>query len=287
MTGFGAASVEARGATVGVEIRSVNHRHLHVKTRLPSELSAVESEIEGLVRKKLQRGSVTLHASLTTPAASRAATLRTDVAKRYQKEVRRLASELGVEPTVTLEQLLALPGVVAEAEAEREPQSLQKPLRKAVDGALEALLVMRQTEGDALLADLRRHAKGLAGIVARMDKRMPKVVRTHQENLRRRVRELLDGAAVSETDLAREIALIADKGDVAEEVARIGSHLEQFEGLLAKGGAVGRQLDFLVQELFREVNTVGSKCSDATVAHWVVDAKTRIERLREQIQNVE
>lgn len=287
MTGFGAASVEARGATVGVEIRSVNHRHLHVKTRLPSELSAVESEIEGLVRKKLQRGSVTLHASLTTPAASRAATLRTDVAKRYQKEVRRLASELGVEPTVTLEQLLALPGVVAEAEAEREPQSLQKPLRKAVDGALEALLVMRQTEGDALLADLRRHAKGLAGIVARMDKRMPKVVRAHQENLRRRVRELLDGAAVSETDLAREIALIADKGDVAEEVARIGSHLEQFEGLLTKGGAVGRQLDFLVQELFREVNTVGSKCSDATVAHWVVDAKTRIERLREQIQNVE
>lgn len=287
MTGFGASSVEARGATVRVEVRSVNHRHLHVKTRLPSELSAAENEIEGLVRKKLQRGSVTLHASLTLPAAARAATLRADVAKRYQKQVRQLARELGVEAEITLQQILSLPGVLAEAETEADAGALQRPLRKAVDGALEALLVMRRTEGEALLADLRRHAKGLAGIVARMEKRMPKVVRGHQESLRRRVRELLDGAAVSEADLAREIALIADKGDVAEEVARIGSHLEQIDGLLEKGGAVGRQLDFLIQELFREVNTVGSKCSDAPVAHWVVDAKTRIERLREQIQNVE
>jgi uncharacterized protein (TIGR00255 family) len=147
---------------------------------------------------------------------------------------------------------------------------------------------MREVEGKSLLADLRKNAKKVASLVATIEKRMPVVVREHHESLRKRVEELLDGrVSVRSEDLARELALIADRMDVGEEITRIKSHVDQWESLLAKGGAVGRQLDFLVQELLREANTIGSKCNDAPVAHAVVELKTLIERLREQVQNVE
>jgi len=148
---------------------------------------------------------------------------------------------------------------------------------------------MREAEGEALRADLVKHARALARLTARIEKRMPTVVRAHQQSLKQRIELLLDGRVdVQGPELARELAVIADKGDVSEEVARIASHLEQLDGLLdGAQRAVGRRLDFLVQELFREVNTIGSKCGDAQVAHWVVEAKTVVERLREQVQNVE
>jgi uncharacterized protein (TIGR00255 family) len=147
---------------------------------------------------------------------------------------------------------------------------------------------MREAEGRSLEEDLRKNGTAIERIVARIERRMPQVVREHQRTLRRRVTDLLENRqGLSQTDLAREIALLADRLDVSEEIARLKSHLTQLVEFLDRGGAIGRKLDFLVQEIFREVNTIGSKCSDAKVAHWVVDAKTHAERLREQAQNVE
>jgi uncharacterized protein (TIGR00255 family) len=157
-----------------------------------------------------------------------------------------------------------------------------------VDQALARMLEMRTAEGMALAADLRRNAAELEKLAARIQKRMPSIVRGHRTALAKRVQALLGGKVpVTGADLAREVALQADKLDVAEELARLASHLQQLERFVERGGRIGRQLDFLVQEIFREVNTIGAKCSDATVAHWVVEAKTRVERLREQVQNVE
>lgn len=287
MTGFGAASGEEGDVAIRVELRSVNHRHLQVKVRTPAEISNLEPDLDGLVRKKLHRGSVSLAVFLREPPESRAAVVHPEVAERYRGQIEALGEQLGLDGSVDLAQLLTLPGVLTVPDAEVEDRSLKKGVQRVVRYALAALEEMRATEGAALEKDLRKNAVALERIVGRIEKRMPKVVRGHHRTLQKRLSELLDGRAVPEADLARELALIADKADVTEETSRLRSHLEQLDAVLEKGGCVGRQLDFLVQELFREVNTIGSKCSDADVAHWVVDAKTRVERLREQVQNVE
>ncbi len=195
---------------------------------------------------------------------------------------------LGLEGSIGLSQILGLPGVLVPPSDDGSAQRLGKSIKDLVSQAAGALVEMRAEEGAALEEDLTKNAESLDAVVDKIVKRMPEVVDQHHAMLRKRVEELLgEGAALAPADLSRELAVIADKGDVSEEISRLRSHLTQLESILKKGGAVGRKLDFLVQELVREVNTIGSKCSDATVSHWVDDAKTCIERLREQVQNVE
>ena len=289
MTGFGAASRDDGPHALRVEVRSVNHRHLLVKTRLTSEFAFLEGEVEALVKKRLERGSISVHLASERGRDGVEAKLAPEVALRYRNQIRRLAKELDLAPEVSMDTLLALPGVVVAGESSAaDSKGLPKFLLAAIDEALGRLIEMRETEGAAIESDLRKHAAATAKLVARIEKRMPTVVRTHQKHLERRVSELLDkGSAVSAADLAREVALLADRLDVSEEIARLKSHLAQLDAFLEKGGRIGRKLDFLVQEIFREINTIGSKCSDSKVAHWVVEAKTHAERLREQVQNVE
>lgn len=289
MTGFGASSGQAGGRGVRVEVRSVNHRHLQVKTRLPHELAFLEGELESAVKKRLKRGSVTLHVEAPRAAASEAARVNLDVAERYRAQLATLSKSCGGDGSVPLAALVGLPGVVGVPED--DPAALRREGKGVVKCAAEALarlVEMRETEGAALLADLRKNARAAAALVDRIEKRMPAVVKAHQKALGARVAELLgDRHPLDGADLAREVALIADRIDVSEEVSRLRSHFDQFEAFLAKGGDVGRKLEFLVQEIHRETNTVGSKCNDTKVSHWVIDLKTRIERLREQVQNVE
>jgi uncharacterized protein (TIGR00255 family) len=288
MTGFGSASAARGHLSARVEVRSVNHRYLQVKARLPSDLSHLEPGIEAAVREKLERGSVSVSASIEREAAAGAARVNVEIARRYQKLLGSLSKDLGLEGGIRIDTLIALPGVIGTGEDGRERQREDELLIDCARKALDALIRMRATEGRSLLADLRKNAKGIAGLVATIERRMPAVVSEHHESLKRRVEELLDGRPLAKSeDLAREVALIADRMDVSEELARLKSHLDQWESLLGKGGAIGRQLDFLVQELLREANTIGSKCNDARVAHAVVELKTLIERLREQVQNVE
>ena len=289
MTGFGSASSEDGGGwALRVEVRSVNHRHLLVKARLPADFAHLEADVERLVRKELERGAVTVHLHATRLAAAAPATIDEALALRYRRELERIAAATGLEGVTRLETLIALPGVVRVADPEGGAEGQGRRVLALLAQALEGLRGMRRAEGEALAADLAKHAVAIEKLVARIGKRMPGVVRDHQAALRRRVAELLqDGPALAVTDLAREIALLADRLDVSEELARLGSHLAQLESLLERGGTAGRKLDFLVQEVFREINTIGAKCNDARVAHWVVDAKAHAERLREQVQNVE
>jgi uncharacterized protein (TIGR00255 family) len=290
MTGFGAASLDAGGVSLSAEVRTVNHKHLQIKVRLPGEFLELEGEVEALVKRRLDRGSVSLGVHLAESLRSGGPELQPAVAARLKRDLLKLAKDLGLEPQLSLDTLARLPGVVAVSHqpTARAHERERKAVLKVVEQALSALESMREAEGLALAKDLAVHRKELARLARAILKRMPQVVKDHQAALTRRVEELLAGrATLSAGDLAREVALLADKVDVSEELARLESHLSQFDAILGRAGPVGRTLDFLVQELLREANTIGSKCTDAAVAHAVVEMKTAIERLREQVQNVE
>jgi uncharacterized protein (TIGR00255 family) len=287
MTGFGSAQRGQGALSLRAEVRSVNHKFLQVKIRLPGELGFLEPDVEELIRSKLERGSVTVNVTSHGTAALSPIELNLAVARRYKALLAKLANELGLEREIELDDFAQLPGVFT---AEPDTQALlrgRKALLAVVSKALEDLRSFREREGEALGRDLGKIGASIGKAVARIEKRMPDVVRGHQEAMRRRVAELAGDKNLSAVDLAREIALLADRLDVSEEISRLASHLAQLRTLSSRAGSVGRQLEFLVQELLREANTVGSKCNDATVAHDVIELKTLIERLREQVQNVE
>lgn len=288
MTGFGAADGSGGPVAIRAELRSVNHRYLQVKSRVPLELVHLEPEIEALVRKKLSRGAVTAHVAVECAPGAAVATVQAEVARSYKLSIEAMAREVGLDGPVTLDHVLGLPGVVFVDMASEATRRQGKAVLRIVGEALERLIEMRAREGEAMEADLRKNANSLARTVGRIEKRLPQVVKRAHRALAQRVDDLVgDLASVAPADLSRELALIADRADVSEELSRLESHLAQLDQFLQKGGVIGRKLDFLVQEMFREVNTIGSKCGDAKVAHLVVDAKTAIERLREQVQNVE
>jgi len=289
MTGFGAAALEQGGVSLRAEVRAVNHKHLQVKLRLPNEFAELEPEIEALIKQRLDRGSVNLNVTMSSTGRVGGPQVNPEVAKRLQKDLLKLAKQLGLEAELSLDTLAQLPGVVTNVGTELRALDREKKLLiKVVQAALLAMEEMREAEGKALELDLKHNRKILEQLAHKIEKRMPLVVQGQHTALKRRVEELLGGRTqIGPDDLAREVALIADKLDVAEELTRLRSHFAQFDAILARKGPVGRQLDFLVQELLRESNTIGSKCIDAEVAHAVVEMKTAIERLREQVQNIE
>lgn len=288
MTGFGAAAVNDGGAAVRVEVRSVNHRYLQVKVRLPIDYGDLEPEIDAAVRGVIERGSVTITVSLQARTEASAVRLDLEVARQYQKALAKLARELSIDGDIPLASLVALPGVIAAPEDGETHERDERLVMKCVKDALATLGEMRAAEGRSLARDLEKNARSIAKVVAKIEKRMPVAVKEHHKALAKRVGDLLEGRTpVQPGDLAREVALIADRMDVSEELTRLESHLDQWRTLLGSDKPVGRQLDFLVQELLREANTIGAKCNDAEVAHAVVELKTWIERLREQVQNVE
>lgn len=288
MTGFGAATESAGGLSIRAEVRSVNHKHIQLKTRLPSEFAHLEARVDALLRKQLQRGAVSATISVARVDAAAQVSIDHAVAERYTKQLRKLAAGLDLVGDVRVCDLIGLPGVLHASADSVAGDKQDKLFLKVLTGAVKDLVSMRVTEGKAMLADFEKNARAIEATVEKISKRAPRVVAGHQRALKRRVDELIgDAAQVSSKDLARELALIADRLDINEELTRLASHVTQLRKTLDKGGSVGRRLDFLAQELFREANTIGSKASDAQIAHAVVDLKTHIERLREQVQNVE
>ena len=252
MTGFGAATLESGGVAVHVEVRSVNHRHLPAKLRLPPELAHLETQAEAVLRKRLSRGSVQASVRVRREGGSAAARIDPELLKSYGKKAARLARELGIAPA-GLADLLGLPGVVEPPALPGEDPRVVRLVLRALDRACAEVQRMREQEGAALEADLVKSADAIEKLAARLAKRVPEVVRRHQETLRRRVADLMGTSPPPPpADLARELAVLADRLDVSEELARLESHLVQLRKLLAKGGAIGRTLDFLVQEFFRE-----------------------------------
>ncbi len=288
MTGYGRG--EARGArTVLVaEARSLNHRFFETSVKLPRGLTAHEPELRRLVQGRVARGRVDV---TVTQRRAGAATpvIRTDVALgiAYAQGARALAEAAGTPADLSVADLLRLPGVVTVEEAEEEDGEAAVLLKTAVTDALDELCRMRQTEGAALARDLGTHVDALGAWVRQVAGLLPAALVRIQARLRDRVQAILGETPADPGRLAQEVATWAARSDVAEELARLGSHLDQFRALLRDGGAVGRQFDFLAQELHREVNTIASKADDAELVARVLEARTLVERIREQVQNVE
>jgi uncharacterized protein (TIGR00255 family) len=288
MTGYGRSEVRGSRTAVGVEIRSLNHRFQEVALKLGRGLSIHEPEVRRMVQGRVARGRVDVGVT-TRRVQGEASAARVDVALglTYAREARVLAEAAGVAPTLAVADLLRLPGVVTVEEAEEDESEVGLLLKSAVQEALDELVRMRQTEGAALAGDLLGHLRALEVWVDDVRALVPPALQRIQERGRERVRALLGTPPIDPARLAQEIATWAARSDVAEELARLGSHCRQFRDLIEAGGAVGRQLDFLTQELHREVNTIGSKVDDAELVARVLQGRAVVERIREQVQNVE
>lgn len=283
MTGFGTARKDTGEATVVVEVRSVNGRFLKTNFKVPASLSGLEAQLETLVKKKLRRGSVTVNVFITTLNAEQLVRINESVVRAYQATFARLGLNTDCIPT--------LPGVVDRANHERTelPFELLSVVESCTQEALEQLCVMRAREGKALVELLTDLCTRLDTECAAVRERAPAVVIEYQQRLHTRIAQLLGGVEgpVDPQFLAREVAIFADRCDITEEVDRLGAHLDQVRGLLQAGGEAGRTLEFLAQEMHREVNTMGSKSADSELSRHVVCLKSDVERFKEQVANVE
>jgi uncharacterized protein (TIGR00255 family) len=287
MTGFGAGRGSAGGEELDLEIRSVNHKYCEVKVRLPRELSALEADAAKAVKERLARGGVDVTVRRSGSAGAVAPRVDVSLAEAYARAFAEVKARLGLGGAVTLADVVAAEGVIRLEERPLDPDAAREALRAALAGALDALVAMRVREGEALGRDLAARLDAVEALVDRAAALVPRTVEHHRDRLAERVAELTRGIPLDPARLAQEVALFADRTDVTEEVTRMGSHLAQARALLGGAEPAGRKLDFLVQEMHREVNTIGSKSQSAEIAAIVVSAKAEIERLREQVQNVE
>lgn len=283
MTGFGRGDSTDAEVMVQAEIRSVNHRFLQVRVRAPRELSALERQIEERVRTQIQRGRVEVVVALNIVQASELAVDR-ERAAEVAKELRDLANALGLSGALSLDHLLAVPDLlngIKVAESQAEPA-----VHAAVDEALGAFDRCRRREGEVLGKIVLERIEQLGGLLQQVLELAPERLRLCQERLMQRVQRLLPDRAVDEVRLLQEVAMYAEKLDIAEECDRIGAHLAEVRNSVQRGGAVGRRLDFLAQELHRECNTLGAKAYSSEIAQIVVGMKEEVERIREQVQNI-
>ncbi|MFZ9692617.1 MAG: YicC/YloC family endoribonuclease [Phycisphaerales bacterium] len=294
MTGFGAASGEFDGNRFVVEIRAVNGKFYKSTLRLPDELLALEGDIDQLASKRLGRGSVTIAVRFTPAPGALAATIDRAALVAYLAQLdAAIPAELRDRCTIDASQLLGLPGVIAQSAGtdDRMLGLAREAISKLVVEACDRLVEMRQREGAGLAVQLRDLGGELSTRLERIATRSPEVVVGYRERLRTRIDALLaeSGTALREEDLLREVAIYADRSDIAEEVIRLRGHLAQLEQVLTPtdGRPAGRVLDFLAQEMLREANTIASKSSDAEITREVVEIKGLIERIKEQAQNVE
>ncbi len=284
MTGYGRGVAEQDGRRATVEVRSVNHRFLDLKLRGAAVAPALEEQLAARVRAAIERGAVTVSVHVAAPPGEAAARVDPDAAQRAHDLLAQLAAHLGIGPP-DLALVLAQPGVVVAAEPAGDDPDPR--VVAALDAALAQLDRMRTTEGQALAAELRARLDELTALRASIAGLAAQVPAQLARRLAERVRRLLEDAELDPGRLAQEAAVLADRADVTEELVRLASHLEQARALLGAPGAVGRRLDFLVQEIGRELNTIGSKSASGEISTLVVDAKAVLEKVREQAQNVE
>ena len=291
MTGFGRASREVDGLTIDVEARSVNHRHLDLRVRLPRVLAEQETASKQRIQGRLSRGKVDVTVNLTQEAASNRVEVDEQVADQYVVAATALQARHRFEKPLDVASLLALPGVTRVVESTTDPEILVGPLAEAIDEAISGLLEMRKSEGASLARELEGRLETVERLAHAFESRSGEVVEIATQRLRKRTEQIQrEVGLLDEARLHQEIVMAADRLDITEELVRLRSHVEQFREILNSGDgreAVGRRLDFLLQELGREANTVGSKANDAPLAQDVVELKTELERIREQVQNVE
>jgi len=289
MTGFGRAEASDARLVVSVEARSVNHRHLEIAIRLPRALSSLEMDARRLIQSRLERGRTDVSVQLAVVPGATLQQIRVDhaLARAWVEEARDLRAALGLEGDVGLTWVLERPGVMRIEEVDAEPAPAWPTVVQALSAALDELVARRAAEGEALAAELRALHATLMATVEQVAQRLPAALARRTERLRERMRVLLSDTLVDEGRLAMEVAVWAERTDIGEELARLRAHLDQFALTLNKGGPVGRLFDFLIQEMNREVNTVAAKADDLELSQAAIAAKGILEKMREQVQNLE
>ena len=288
MTGFGAGELTITAGRYVVEARSLNHRFLEVLVRLPRDLSPLEDRIRAIVQQRVLRGRVEI-AIIRENYGKRARTVKVDVdlAKTFTAALNDLKQALELPGTADLSMMVGLPDLIKIEEQKEDLEACWPSISEGLRQALDRLVAMRETEGARLNRDLEQRLERLFQRVDQVEQRAPMVVKDYAARLTRRIEELVGTVPVDEGRVATEVAVFADRCDIAEEVTRFRSHLAQIRQTLGAEGAIGRTLEFIVQELGREANTMGSKANDLEIARAVIAIKGELESLREQIQNVE
>lgn len=288
MTGFGRGEAEGRGYHFTVEIKAVNHRFLEVVVRLPRNYGQFEERIRKMVQEKLQRGRIEVYLNVVeTEEKKRLVKVDKDLALSYDKTLKELALALETRYEPDIYRLAGLPEVLTIEEPEMDPDDLWKVCAEALAEGLEMFGSMRRVEGQKLAEDVLYRLDLLTEAVGQIAKRTDNVVIEYRERLKERIQVLLGETVVDEARLANEVAYFADRASITEELVRLESHVHQSRLALASGEPVGRKLDFLIQEMNREINTIGSKANDLIVSQTVVTVKSELEKIREQIQNIE
>jgi uncharacterized protein (TIGR00255 family) len=288
MTGYGTGSAQKDSTTVSVEIKTVNHRFLDLHIRLSREFQSLEAEIQQLIRGALDRGRVDVSVVVQDTAAS-ALDVNVALVQGYLDAAGRLKEEYGFQDSLDLKTLLSLPGILQskDMDAAGNSETLSELLGQSIRAALDGVLRMRKQEGESLRADMRRHLACIEENAGRIHELSVHSAGEYLQKLRERIEQLLSQSGIDPQRLAQEAALIADKCDISEEIARLKSHIEQYYLLMDAKEKAGKKLDFLLQELQREANTILSKAGNLEISRHAITIKTDIEKLREQVQNVE
>lgn len=288
MTGFGEAHGQGDGLAVAVEVRSINSRFLKLVVRTSDGYASLEPLIEGLVRKGIRRGTIQVNVRAERSHSPDDYKINVGVLGRYRAQIDALQQQWKVSDPVSLNTLLVLPGVIDEMGAIVHSAADDWPLvSQTVDEALANLARMRAEEGRAMTTNLRANLATIATALDEIHKRVPLVIEVYRTKIEERVKKMLSGLEVEPADVLREVGVMAERADVSEEIVRLRSHLDQFQATMDAEESAGRKLEFLTQEMFREVNTIGSKAGDLEIARHVIEMKAAIERIREMIQNVE
>jgi len=288
MTGFGRGVASGDTGRVLVEIRSYNHRFLDIAIRMPGELSGLEDRVRRELQAAFDRGRLDVYVSMEESfARDRSVEVDSDLAKRYHERLIALADALGLTGEGLLELVVALPGVIRVREAPPDLEAIWQLMAVALGQAAAELREMRRTEGEAIAKDLIHRIARVAYLTEEIGAKAPLLTEEYRQRLTKRVSELLRDQVVTEDRLTTEIVLYAERSNITEELVRLESHIDQFRGLFQATEPIGRKAEFILQEMVREVNTIGSKTQDPEIGRRVVDIKSELEKLREQIQNVE
>jgi len=288
MTGYGRGEIAASEKKFTVELKAVNHRFCEVVVRLPRNLIRLEDGIRQRIQAHISRGRVDCYFSVEEQAGKNVKVkVDKSLATSYYKAIKEMVDELGIAWEIRLEHLLALPGLLVMEEPAEDPETLWPAVEQALGQAVRALLEMRRLEGGRLEEDIRRRVQRIEELNREIENRAPLVTQEYRSRLTQRLQELLPEGMVEPGRLITEVAIFAERASIAEEVVRIYSHLSQLRLSLEADEAVGRKLDFLIQEINREVNTIASKANDLQISQVAVEAKSELEKIREQVQNVE
>ena len=288
MTGYGTGTAEAVGKTFTVEIKAVNSRYSDFSIKMPRAYTFLEEPLRKKASERINRGKVDIYVNVESNGeGDSVVNLNKPLAKAYLDALRALGDELQIQSNANAETFLRIPDVFTVEKAPDDAEVIVATVTEALSAALDGFDAMRIAEGEKLVCDLKEHLAFIKNATEEVEKRSPKIVEEYRARIEERMRDILGSASYDETRLLTEVAIFADKVNVNEETVRLRSHIDQFTQMLDNGGSVGRKIDFLIQEMNREINTIGSKSNDLDVAKIVIDVKAEIEKLREQIQNVE